>query len=170
MKIKNKFIKNYGFSLIILISVVLGSITGIIMKDNASIFKPLGDIFLNLMFTIVVPLVFFTVTSSIAKMVDLKRLGKIAVTSLIVFIITCSISAIFMFISLKIVSPIDSTNMLIDNTVSNESISVGQKIVEAITVNDFSDILSRSHILPLIIFSIIDNHNKFYIIFLYCYC
>lgn len=155
MKIKNKFIKNYGFSLIILISVVLGSITGIIMKDNASVFKPLGDIFLNLMFTIVVPLVFFTVTSSIAKMVDLKRLGKIAVTSLIVFIITCSISAIFMFISLKIVSPIDSTNMLIDNTVSNESISVGQKIVEAITVNDFSDILSRSHILPLIIFSII---------------
>ena len=68
-----KVLKNYGFSLIMLISIILGSVIGIIFKEKAVILKPLGDIFLNLMFTIVVPLVFFTVTSSIAKMLDLKR-------------------------------------------------------------------------------------------------
>ncbi len=155
MNYKRKFIKNYRFSIIILISIILGSIVGITFKDKASVFKPLGDIFLNLMFTIVTPLIFFTITSSIAKMIDLKRLGKIAVSSIIVFLITCSISAIFMYISLKIMPPILDNNILINDTYSSENISIGEKIVESITVSDFSNLLSKSNILPLIIFSII---------------
>lgn len=151
---KSNFFKNYGFSLIMLISIILGSVVGIIFKEDASILKPFGDIFLNLMFTIVVPLVFFTVTSSIAKMLDLKRLGKIMGCSLFIFVTTCIIAAIIMLIGVKIVSPVDG-NILIDTTEVVENLSIGDRIVEAITVSDFSDILSRSHMLPLIIFSII---------------
>lgn len=151
---KSKFFKNYGFSLIMLISIILGSVVGIIFKEDASILKPFGDIFLNLMFTIVVPLVFFTVTSSIAKMLDLKRLGKIMGCSLFIFVTTCIIAAIIMLIGVKIVSPVDGS-ILIDSTEVVENLSIGDRIVEAITVSDFSDILSRSHMLPLIIFSII---------------
>lgn len=151
---KSKFFKNYGFSLIMLISIILGSVVGIIFKEDASILKPFGDIFLNLMFTIVVPLVFFTVTSSIAKMLDLKRLGKIMGCSLFIFVTTCIIAAIIMLIGVKIVSPVDGS-ILIDTTEVVENLSIGDRIVEAITVSDFSDILSRSHMLPLIIFSII---------------
>lgn len=151
---KSKFFKNYGFSLIMLISIILGSVVGIIFKEDASILKPFGDIFLNLMFTIVVPLVFFTVTSSIAKMLDLKRLGKIMGCSLFIFVTTCIIAAIIMLIGVKIVSLVDGS-ILIDTTEVVENLSIGDRIVEAITVSDFSDILSRSHMLPLIIFSII---------------
>lgn len=151
---KSKFFKNYGFSLIMLISIILGSVVGIIFKEDASILKPFGDVFLNLMFTIVVPLVFFTVTSSIAKMLDLKRLGKIMGCSLFIFVTTCIIAAIIMLIGVKIVSPVDGS-ILIDTTEVVENLSIGDRIVEAITVSDFSDILSRSHMLPLIIFSII---------------
>ena len=151
---KSKFFKSYGFSLIMLISIILGSVVGIIFKEDASILKPFGDIFLNLMFTIVVPLVFFTVTSSIAKMLDLKRLGKIMGCSLFIFVTTCIIAAIIMLIGVKIVSPVDGS-ILIDATEVVENLSIGDRIVEAITVSDFSDILSRSHMLPLIIFSII---------------
>ena len=151
---KSKFFKNYGFSLIMLISIILGSVVGIIFKEDASILKPFGDVFLNLMFTIVVPLVFFTVTSSIAKMLDLKRLGKIMGCSLFIFVTTCIIAAIIMLIGVKIVSPVDGS-ILIDTTEVVENLSIGDRIVEAITVSDFSDILSRSHMLTLIIFSII---------------
>lgn len=151
---KSKFFKNYGFSLIMLISIILGSVVGIIFKEDASILKPFGDVFLNLMFTIVVPLVFFTVTSSIAKMLDLKRLGKIMGCSLFIFVTTCIIAAIIMLIGVKIVSPVDGS-ILIGTTEVVENLSIGDRIVEAITVSDFSDILSRSHMLPLIIFSII---------------
>ena len=61
---KSKFFKNYGMPLILLLSILIGTILGITVKDT-SIFKPFGDIFLNLMYTIVVPLVFFTISSSI---------------------------------------------------------------------------------------------------------
>ena len=152
---RSKFFKNYGFSLIMLAAVVLGSIVGIIFKEDAVILKPFGDIFLNLMFTIVVPLVFLTVTSSISKMLNLKRLGKIMGYSLVVFISTCVIAATFMLVSVKLVSPVGSEQVLIDSSEVVEEMSIGQQIVDALTVNDFSNILSRSHMLPLIVFSII---------------
>ena len=150
-----KVLKNYRFLILIFISITIGSIIGIIMGDDAIILKPIGDIFLNLMFTIVVPLVFFTITSSIANMADLKRLGKIMGRMFLIFLITCTIAAIFMLVVVKIFNPVGNASITLDNTQTVETISIGDRIVEAITVNDFSSLLSRSHMLPLIIFSIL---------------
>ncbi len=47
------------------------------MGPEAVVFKPIGDLFLNLLFMILVPLVFFSVTSAISNMGEMKRLGKI---------------------------------------------------------------------------------------------
>ena len=98
---KSKFFKSYGMPIILLISIIIGTILGIVLKDT-SIIKPFGDIFLNLMFTIVVPLVFFTISSSIANMVNLRRLGRILKYVFIVFVITSLISSIFMLFGLWI--------------------------------------------------------------------
>ena len=61
---KSKFFKSYGMPIVLLLSILIGALLGIVVEDT-SIFKPFGDIFLNLMYTIVVPLVFFTISSSI---------------------------------------------------------------------------------------------------------
>lgn len=150
-----KILKNYRFLILIFISITIGSIIGIIMGDDALVLKPFGDIFLNLMFTIVVPLVFFTITSSIANMTNLKRLGKIMGHMFLIFFITCTVSAIFMLGVVKIFNPVGDASIALDTTEVVEKISIGDRIVEAITVNDFSSLLSRSHMLPLIIFSIL---------------
>ncbi len=152
---KSKFLKVYGFPIAIILSIIIGSLWGSVLGEDASIFKPFGDVFLNLMFTIVVPLVFFTISSSIASMIDLKRLGKIMGYSLIVFVITCVAAAIVMLVAVKIVDPVGSNNIIIDSSETVETLSIGEQIVSAITVNDFSEILSRSHMLPLVIFSIL---------------
>lgn len=86
--LKSKFFKSYGYSLILLSSIIIGFIIGLIFKEKANILKPLGDLFVNLMFTIVVPLVFFTISSSIAGMQNMKRLGKIISSMFLVFIST----------------------------------------------------------------------------------
>lgn len=150
-----KVLKNYRFPIILLISVMLGALVGIVWPNTASFFKPFGDIYLNLMFTIVVPLVFFTIASSVSKMVDLKRLGKILSRTFIVFFVLCVISAILMLISCLIVNPVGSATIAVGAEEIVETVSVGEKIVAALTVNDFSDLLSRSHMLPLIIFSLL---------------
>lgn len=150
-----KFVKKYWFPISILLSIIIGSLWGSYLGDRASVLKPIGDIFLNLMFTIVVPLVFFTISSSIASMIDLKRLGKIMGYSLIVFTTTCIIASIVMLISVKLVNPLGSNSVLIDATETVKNLSVGEQIVSALTVNDFSQLLSRNNMLPLVIFSIL---------------
>lgn len=151
---KNKFLKSYGMPLILLLSIIIGTILGIFIKDT-SIFKPFGDIFLNLMYTIVVPLVFFTISSSIANMVNLKRLGKILKYVFIVFVITSLISSVFMLFELSIFDIGKGVNIVLESGTEVEKLSVGNQIVKALTVTDFNNILSRSNMLPLIVFSIL---------------
>lgn len=150
-----KFVKKYWFPISILLSIIIGSLWGSYLGERASVLKPIGDIFLNLMFTIVVPLVFFTISSSISSMIDLKRLGKIMGYSLIVFTITCIIASVVMLVSVKIVNPLGSNSVLIDATETVKSLSIGEQIVSTLTVNDFSELLSRNNMLPLVIFSIL---------------
>ena len=69
------------------------------------VLKPLGDIFFNLLFTVVVPLVFVTISSSIANMGTLKRLGRILGTLLVVFVLTGIIASVVMLFSVQWINP-----------------------------------------------------------------
>ena len=149
-----KIFKSYRFPIILLISMILGSIVGIFFPNSATYLKPFGDIFLNMMFTIVVPLVFFTIVSSISNMSSIKKLSKILKITFLVFIITGIISTLVMLATMLFIDPVGNT--YIDLVASEvESISVLDQIVAAITVTDFTNLLSRSHMLALIIFSVI---------------
>ncbi len=158
------FIKNYQMSLLLLLSVVVGGILGMVMGPEAKVLEPLGQIYLNLMFTLIVPLVFFSVTSSIANMSAMNRLGKIIINIAIIFSITALLSGILSIIGVFVVNP---TKGLGDSTISTilsgsgdeivaeaEQLSLPQQLVNTITVGDFSELFSRSKMLPLIIFSV----------------
>ncbi len=126
-----------------------------IFKTKAEVFKPLGQIFLNLLFTVVVPLVFFSLSSAVAGSKSLKRLGKIAGGMLIVFLITGIISSCLMLVSVKVYNPAKNMTFGQEELVLRETGNISQRIVETLTVNDFPNLLSRQNILPLIIFSIL---------------
>lgn len=145
--------KSYIFPIIMLLSMLIGSMVGILYPNFSSYLKPLGDIFLNLMFTIVVPLVFFTITSSISNMSSIKKLSKILKTTIIVFIITSILAALFMLLSTLIVSP--NTDGILTGIETVEKQNILEQIVNAISVSDFNLLLSRKNMLALIIFSII---------------
>ena len=150
-----KFLKNYKFPIILLTSIIIGSIIGIIFGSDAKVLKPLGDLFLNMLYTIVVPLVFFTISSSVANMLNMKRLGKILSKTFMFFIITSFIASLFMLIVLLFIDPVGKENIILEVGYKIESINILDQLVSAVTVNDFSQILSRNHMLPLIIFSLV---------------
>ncbi len=151
---KKSFWENYRFPIILLCAIIIGCVLGVCLKENAVILKPFGNVFLNLMYTIVVPLVFFTISSSIANMVNLKRLGKILKYVFLIFIITSAIAAVLMLVAIKVIDPVGGANIVLEAG-EQTSISIGEQIVAAITVTDFTELLSREHMLPLIIFSIL---------------
>ncbi len=150
-----KIWKNYRFTILLFLSIFVGTILGILLKEDAKVLKPFGDIYLNLMFSIVVPLVFFTISSSVSSMIDLKRLGKILGIMLGVFSITGLVAAVVMLLGVKIMDPVGNASILLEAGETIEKISIGDKIVQTLTVSDFSELLSRSHMLPLILFSIL---------------
>ena len=156
-----KIWKNYKSTIILLLSIIIGTIVGLIFKEKACVLSPLGDIFLNLMFVVIVPLIFLTITSSIIKMENPKRLGKIMITILIVFAIMSIIAALIGVVSSYTIKLIDSkdinnlTNLLNQDAVISEEVNILQKTANLLTVNDFYKILSKENIIAILVFSII---------------
>ncbi len=147
--------KSYRFPILLISSIIIGSIIGLVMGERATILKPFGEVFLNLMFTAIVPLVFATIASAIGNMLNMKRLGKILSSLLIVFVVTGIIAGIIIITIVTIYPPASGVNIPMDAIGEIERIKLSEAIVNALTVNDFSALLSRRNMLPLIIFSII---------------
>lgn len=161
-----KFFKNYKSTIILLFAIIIGAIVGIIFKEKAAVLSPLGDLFLNLMFIIIVPLVFLNISTAIAKMTQPKRFGKIMVGIISVFIITSIVAVIIGLIStlpIKLVSTEDGEQIKSsleeitssDSEGSKDETSILQRTVNTLTVNDFSGLLSRNNIIAIIVFAII---------------
>lgn len=157
-----KFIKNYKSTIILLLSIILGMIVGIIFKEKASYLKPFGDLFLNLLLVIIVPLIFLTITVSIGKMKSPKRIGKILFTSLITFVVTSIISVVIGLGFAKNFNIIkyedkNSIKEIIkeDKSVKKEKLNILEKTVNTVSTNDFKNLITNDNIIALICFSII---------------
>ena len=149
------FWRSYRFPLILLGSIVLGSVLGLVMGKDAVKLQPLGDIFIRLMFTIVVPLVFVVIASAVGSMMNLKRLGKILGSMFGTFIITGIIAGVIMITLVVLFPPAKGVNIPLNSSEGFEPVSLTEAIVNALTVGDFRDMLSRRAMMPLIIFSML---------------
>jgi Na+/H+-dicarboxylate symporter len=149
------FLKSYGFSMILIVSIIFGAVLGIIYQKDAAVFKPLGDIFLNLLFTAIVPLVFFSISATVASMTNLKRLGNILSVMIVIFVITGLIASAVMIAAVIFFPPASGANIPMPATADIQHLKAGNQIVRAFTVPDFPDILSKNNMLALIIFSIL---------------
>lgn len=156
------FWKNYRGTLLILLGLVLGGIAGAVWGTKVDVVKPLGDLFLNLMYMILIPLVFFSISSSIAGMQEVKRLGKILGITVAVFLGTALVSAVLGYLCILIFKPIQGIDMsnvkqLMGNVkgASGTKTSALAQIVATFTVDDFSKILSKSNMLSLIVVAIL---------------
>ena len=156
-----KILKNYKFSIILLTSIILGGIIGLIFKDKALVLSPFGNLFINLLLTIIVPLIFLTITTSIGNMKEPKRLGKILRSIILVFIITSLISVFIGILSTRInlVNSKDSTKIkeILDYSIkeNKEELNILDRTVNAISTDDFVKLISKDNIIALIIFSIL---------------
>lgn len=156
-----KVLKNYKSTIILLASIIIGGVVGLILGEKATILSPFGDIFINLMFVVIVPLVFLTITTAIIKMESPKRLGKIMSRIVLVFVIMSIISAILGIISTYSFKLVDSsdTSKIIDlfdeNTEIDTELSILERTASILTVSDFNLLLSKDSIIALLVFSII---------------
>lgn len=156
-----KILNNYKGTIILIGAILIGVIVGLIFKNDAAILKPFGDLFLNLLLVVIVPLIFTTITSAIIKMESPKRLKKVISRIFIVFAIVSVIAAVIgvaSTYSFKLVDVKDTNkimDLLEDNGTETEELSILDRTVSLISTNDFANLLSRDNIIALLIMSIL---------------
>lgn len=143
----------YKSSIILICALLLGALFGIVAPDLAIKLKPLGQLFLNMLFMIIVPLVAVSVLSSIAGMTDLRKLGKILGVILVVSVMMSIIPAIMVIGMANIYDP--AQGVVLDLSQGFEGGKASTDFVGMFTTNDFSKLLSKSNILALVVMCII---------------
>lgn len=157
-----KIIKNYKQSIILIGSLIIGTIVGLIFKEKSTVLEPLGTLFINMLLVVVVPLIFLSITTSIGKIDKPKRVGKILRSIIIAFVFTSLVSVVIGLTSLKI-RIVDSgdankiTALLDESTDVSDDASVLDKLVNSVSTNDFVNLLSKNNILALIVISILSG-------------
>ena len=144
----------YQEPLLLLLCVTIGAILGLVFREKVAFLKPVGQIFLNLLFTLLVPLIFFSISGSIANVSDTNKVGKLLFYLILIFVSTAAIAAVLMFTVVHFVGLDTRLNLVSEAVEEVKKTDMASQIVDMFTVSDFPLVISRAHILPLIIFSI----------------
>ena len=154
---KKKIWESYRFPLILLAGIIIGAVIGLIFGEKATVLQPVGQIFINLMFTIVVPMVFVSITTAVGSMLNMKRLGKILGSLVLTFVATGCVAAVLVLVTVNIWPPAANTSITMGEAAMQEATDISSMIVSTLTVDDFSGLMSRNNMLPIIVFAIISG-------------
>ena len=149
----NNFFKNNWFTLTMVFGMVAGAITGWLWP-GATVLEPLGTIFINMMFCVVVPLVFFSISSAIANMVSARKAGKVMGTTVVTFLCTAAVASIIMYVIVRVVGVVPVGFEALEPAEA-EPVNITTLIINFFTKPDFTELFSRRAILPLIVAAIL---------------
>ena len=151
-------LKNYRTSILLLLGLLAGGILGVVLGENAHVLRAPGTLFLNLVFVLVVPLVFFSVSNAIVVMRRSGVMGKVLGTAMGVFLVMSVVAGLCAFGFMSVWNPFQAVlgqGSQQEGEVMAADIDLGEALVSAFTVSDFSLLLSREHLLPLILFALL---------------
>lgn len=162
MSQKSSKLQSYKEPLKLIIACLIGAVIGLWLgpRQDApgaaatlSILASVGQIFLNLLFCILVPLIFFSIAGSIANNKDIRKVGKMLVYTIVFFIATAALAGVITLIVVHFTGV--PHNFVGDSSAQAAAeTSLTQQIVGTFTVGDLPDLISRYHVLPLIIMTI----------------
>lgn len=148
------FFKNYSSIIFLLCGIVVGSVSGLIFGKQVELIKPIGDLFLNLLFTAVVPLIFFAIASSVANIEKSEKIGRLLIIMMAVFVGTMFIAALLTVLASLLFPLSQQAGILSMPPVEAiEKQSIGEQITQLLTVSDFVDLISRRNMLAFTLFS-----------------
>jgi DAACS family dicarboxylate/amino acid:cation (Na+ or H+) symporter len=163
----------------ILLGLVAGATAGVIANIYArespallwivdNVAQPVGQVFLRMLFMVVVPLVFASLTMGVASLGDLRRIGRVGLKTMLLFMCTTALAVIVGLILVNLVNPGEALDPAVRTQLLAEySAQAGERIEAAeqdrFGINTFVNIVPRNPVaaaangdmLGLIFFSLI---------------
>jgi aerobic C4-dicarboxylate transport protein len=147
----------------VLIGIVIGVALGYFWPATGASMKPLGDGFIRLIRMIIAPIIFGTVVVGIARMGDMKNVGRIGLTALIYFEVVSTIALVLGLIVVNVVRPgagINADPATLDATAVKAYTSSAQQLNAAdfvmnIIPTTVVDAFAKGEILQVLFFSVL---------------
>lgn len=138
----------------ILAGLALGILAGALLGENASIFKPLGDIFINAIMMLIVPLVFSTLIVGITSMRDPQKMGRIGARTIGLYLLTTAFAISIGLLLSTLLQPGAGVNISFDGSVdASEAPTLASILIDLVPRNPI-DALANGNILQIIVFAI----------------
>lgn len=135
----------------------LGIVIGLVFGEKATIVKPLGTIFLNMIKMIVVPMVFFSITAGVASLGDLKKLRNIGVKVVGLYALTSALCVGLGLIMANIINPgkgFDLTALSQSTDYEAQAMpSINDTLIDMFPSNIFTS-FTNTNMLQIIVFSV----------------
>ena len=148
-----------NLSVKILISLVLSVVVGLMAGvDGLPFIKwwiaPVGTIFINLIKMVIVPIVFTSLVVGMTSLGDLKKLGRIGIKTIFIYLFTTAIAIVIGFIVAGIIHAGIGLEMTAGDAVKvKEAPSIMQVLVAMVPTNPVAS-MAKADILPIIIFAL----------------
>lgn len=139
----------------ILIALVLGTIVGAILGPKAEYLKPLGTLFLNLINMVIVPLVLASMTVGITNIHDPKKLGRVGLKTLFLYLVTTLIAIVLGLALVHLFTPGIGLNLT--SSVTTVEIQSPPGIVEillSVIPSNPIQSLATGNVLQIIVFAL----------------
>lgn len=155
-----RIFKNLTFQ--VLTAIAVGVLVGLIWPEVGKQMKPVGDTFINAVKMVIAPIIFLTIVLGIAKMGDMKKVGKVGGKAFIYFEIVTTLALVIGLIVVNVLKPgagLDF-NKLEKGDVSQYTSEEGGKIdwiefVTHIVPSNMVDAFAKGDILQVLFFSIL---------------
>src|SRR5919202_5431475 len=147
----------------VLIAIALGVVVGLVAPGVAVLLKPLGDAFIKAIRMLIAPIVFCTVVVGIAKMGDMKEVGRIGLKAIIYFEVITTLALMVGLLVVNVLRPGSGLNVD-PNTLNTQSIQSYTTSAQQLNGVDFFlniipttvfDAFTKGDILQVLLFSIL---------------
>ena len=147
----------------VLVAVALGALLGVVRPEWGAAMKPLGDGFIKLVKMLIAPIVFATVVTGIAKMGDLRKVGRVGLKGIVYFELLTTVALAIGLVVAKVIRPGVGMDV---NPATLDAKAVATYATEAhahgtvdfllnVIPSDVADAFSKGNILQVLLFSIL---------------
>ncbi len=148
--------KKIELSTKVFIGFAIGIVGGVLFKESAMLVKPIGDLFLNLIKMIVVPLVAFSIASGVSNMGDINKLKRVGGKTILFYTITTAFSGVIGLAVAHMIAPGQGFEIGIISTeqvATKEMASFSETILNMVPTNPFKA-LADGNLMQVIVFSV----------------
>ncbi|HEX9400450.1 MAG TPA: cation:dicarboxylase symporter family transporter, partial [Anaeromyxobacter sp.] len=147
----------------VIVAVILGALVGHLFPAFGAKMKPLGDGFIKLVKMLIAPIVFTTVVTGIAKMGDLRKVGRVGLKGIVYFEVLTTLALVIGLVVANWVRPGSGMNVnpaaldtkaIASYTTSSSHLSTVDFVLNVIP-KDVADAFAKGDILQVLLFSIL---------------